>query len=419
LKIIIKNVNSLLKTDNEELLRILRQKYSAKLPGHRYSKAYKRGWDGSKYFISPTGLVGTGLVPFIEDDLKSADINYSIQDERQPPIGSYNIEVSGISYRGYQKTLIELALERRTAIIQAPTGAGKTIILAGILRALEDKSGLIFFTQKGLLLQTYDFLKGFGFDVGIAFGEGTDIKPITLCTVQSVHKVIDSHLDQAEFVIFDEVHEFSKGKLSTKVVKSFPGASYRFGMTATVPKERFAKLNLVSYLGPVISEVDVQGLVREGFLTPPLITFLGVEEYKDHSCLNLTYPEIYEKYIVHNASRNKKIADVCEKIKSGNILILVKNLKHLEILKFLIPGSVTLEGKDDVTIRKNTIDSFKKANRSILIGTKVLQTGIEIPEITHVHIYDFKDQVPYLKEHASARRRAYNSLNIKITDDNH
>ena len=72
-----------------------------------------------------------------------------------------------------------------------------------------------------------------------------------------------------------------------------------------------------------------------------------------------------------------------------------------------------------------------------------MQTGIDIPEITHlvnarglkseiatlqalgralriheskkqVHIYDFNDTVPYLKEHSAARKRAYKSLKIKI-----
>ena len=35
---------------------------------------------------------------------------------------------------GYQKSLIELALKKRMALIKAPTGAGKTVVLAGIPR---------------------------------------------------------------------------------------------------------------------------------------------------------------------------------------------------------------------------------------------------------------------------------------------
>ena len=443
LKIIVKNVSSLLQTTNKELLSILRKKYSAKIPGARYSRAYRKGWDGTKYFISEKGKFGTGLLPFIVKDLELAELDYEIEDHREPVVDSHDIALPKIQYRDYQKSLIELALKKRMALIKAPTGAGKTVVLAGILKALEDKTGLIFFTQKGLLLQTYEFLKNLGFDVGVAFGDGVELKPITLCTVQSVHKVLDSHLDQSEFIIFDEVHEFAKGKISTKVVKSFPNAVYRFGMSATMPSEKMAKLNLVAYLGDIISQVDVEKLVDEGFLTPPVVTFLDLPEYKDHSLLDAKYADIYEQYIVNNEVRNEKIKKICDGITKGRILILVKNLKHLELLRDMIPGAQTLEGKDDLSLRSERIEGFKEEERSVLIGTKILQTGIDIPEITHlinarglkseiatlqalgralriheskskVYIYDFNDQVPYLKEHAAARKRAYKSLKIEV-----
>ena len=124
----------------------------------------------------------------------------------------------------------------------------------------------------------------------------------------------------------------------------------------------------------------------------------------------------------------------------------MKNIRHLELLKDLIPDSLTLEGKDDLTTRKRTIKSFIERSHSVLIGTTIMQTGIDIPEITHlinarglkseiatlqalgralrvhkskreVFIHDFADQVPYLKEHSSKRRTAYKSLKIKIQDE--
>ena len=447
MKIITKNVKSLLSSDNQELLSILRKKYSAKIPGYRYSKAYKRGWDGSKYFISKKGEVGTGLIPFIVEDLESADVSYTLIDKRAVPVDSFDISVDKISYRNYQKNLIKLALEKRLALIEAPTGAGKTIILAGLLQALKNKSGVVFFSQKSILLQTYNFLIAHGFDVGIVYGGATDIKPVTLCTVQSVHKILDTHLNAAEFIVFDEVHEFANGKLTTSVVKSFPNASYRFGMSATMPKERMAKLNLVSYLGAIISEVDVMGLVEDGFLTPPIITFVKMPEYNDHSLLNASYNDIYDSQIINNDYRNNAIKDICSEVleEDALILILVKNLKHLEILKNLIPSSVTLEGKDDEFLRESVIEEFKTSKKGVLIGTKIMQTGIDIPEITHlinarglkseiatiqalgralrihkskkeVKIYDFHDEVPYLKEHAKARKRSYKSLKVQIND---
>ena len=118
-------------------------------------------------------------------------------------------------------------------------------------------------------------------------------------------------------------------------------------------------------------------------------------------------------------------------------------MKHLEILKGLIPHTMTLEGKDSIELRNKTIEDFKNSDRAILIGTTIMQTGIDIPEITHlinarglkseiatlqalgralrihkskarVFIYDFADQVPYLKQHAAKRKTAYKSLKLDI-----
>jgi len=128
LKIIVKNVNSLLQTHNKELLSILRKKYSAKIPGARYSKAYRRGWDGAKYFITEKGSFGTGLLPFILKDLELAEISYELEDHRDAVVDRHDIDIEKIQYRDYQESLINLALKKRMALIKAPTGAGKTVI---------------------------------------------------------------------------------------------------------------------------------------------------------------------------------------------------------------------------------------------------------------------------------------------------
>ena len=112
----------------------------------------------------------------------------------------------------------------------------------------------------------------------------------------------------------------------------------------------------------------------------------------------------------------------------------------------MIPDSLTLEGKDSISVRKDTIKSFVENDNSVLIGTTIMQTGIDIPEITHlinarglkseiatlqalgralrihkskkeVFIHDFSDEVPYLKEHSKKRRTAYKSLKLKIQDE--
>tara|TARA_R110000824_G_scaffold9681_3_gene42973 strand:- start:7437 stop:8792 length:1356 start_codon:yes stop_codon:yes gene_type:complete len=446
LKIIVNNNSSILKTDNKKLISTLKQKYSAKVPGYNYSAAYrKRGWNGEKYFFSDkTGKFGTGLLSHIEEDLTYLGLDYEIEDLRTAT-HSKDISLPGVTLRDYQESMVLKALEAKGCIIKAPTGAGKTLILGGLLKALHGKTGLIFFTKKQLLKQTYDKLREWGIDVGLAFGDGVILKPITLCTIQSIDKVIDTHLKQSEFIIFDEVHEFAKGKVATKVIKSFPNAPYRIGMTATVPRDPMSKLNLISGLGKVIEEVSAKGLIGEGFLTEPIIQIIPMKDVGTVEDTELSYREVYEKFITENDTRNDMIVELSKKIQQNQsrTLIIVKDLKHAEILHTRIPNSFKLEGKDDLATRQKTIDAFKDDKVSVLIGTTIMQTGIDIPEISHlinarglkseiatlqalgralrthksknqVFIYDFFDRAPYLEKHAKERIKSYKSLGLEI-----
>ena len=173
LKIIIENNVSFLKTSNKKLLTTLKKKYSAKVPGYNYSSAYKKGgWSGEKHFFSDkTGKFGTGLLSHIEEDLTYLGMDYEIEDLRNAT-HSDNISLPGITLRDYQESMIRKALDAKGCIVKAPTGAGKTLILGGLLKAFKGKTGLVFFTKKQLLKQTYDELREWGIDVGLAFGDG-------------------------------------------------------------------------------------------------------------------------------------------------------------------------------------------------------------------------------------------------------
>lgn len=70
-------------------------------------------------------------------------MDYEIEDLRT---GTHSDDISlpGITLRDYQESMVRSALEAKGCIIKAPTGAGKTLILGGILKALKGQTGLIF-----------------------------------------------------------------------------------------------------------------------------------------------------------------------------------------------------------------------------------------------------------------------------------
>ena len=443
-------IKSKIYTDNPDLLKALIRLYTFKVPGSEFSTAYKRRrWDGKKRFITAAGNFPSGLLSYILADLKRIDCapDVEVLYKEGSPLSVKNIK--NFTYYNFQKDFVKKALLKKRGVIKSPTGSGKTLIMAGIIKALSSKKMVILFNAKQILTQTYDFLnESCGIEnLGICFGEGYIYGDIMLCTVQSIDKILDTHLEEAEVLLVDEVHEFANGKVTLAAINSFPKAQYRVGFTATPPSDAIPKYNLAGAFGPLWEETSTSSLIEEGKLTKPLIQLIPIPSL---SSLNesSSYLEVYENFIVKNQIRNQKICDIVTTIKETNkkarLLILVNNLEHAQQLHTLIKNSFKLWGEDPILTRYQTISKFISDKKSsVLIGTKILQTGINIEEITHfinarglkseiatiqalgralrthdsmnrVYIYDFIDNAKYLREHSRLRKEYYLSEGHEI-----
>ena len=447
MKIFVGNLKSKIETDNPELLDALVKLYSYKIPGAEYSPRYKNNhWDGKKRFITKTGSFRTGLLSSVLEDLKKINAEPElVYEKKQPIVPRENIqEIDPFTYYDYQYELIRQSLEKRRGIIKSPTGSGKTLIMAGLIQALKGRKMVILFNAKQLLKQTYEFFtETCGFDnIGLCFGEGYIYGDIMLCTVQSIDKILDTHLKTAKVLMVDECHEFANGKITLPAIEAFPKALFRFGFTATPPSDNIPKHNLEGALGPLLQVVDTATLIDQGTLTKPIIQLINRSYDASGKDEDMSYMDVYDDYIVYNELRNKIIREVVDDIKKRNkrarILILTKSLDHGRALENLLGGDCEfLQGCDSIGERYNAISRFRGCrDSSILIGTKILQTGINIEEITHfinargmkseiatlqamgralrrhpskekVYIYDFLDKEKYLKQHSITRKKHY------------
>jgi len=445
MKLKIGNLKSKIETDNPDLLKVLYNRYSFKVPGSEYSARYKKHhWDGKKHFISNSGFFRTGLLSKILNDLKQIDcvpdLEYIDPIKEITPNG---FDIAKFKYYNFQDEFIRKAISGMRGVIKSPTGSGKTLIMAGLVKALHGRKMVILFNAKQLLKQTYEFLQDCGIsDLGVCFGEGFIEGDIMLSTVQSIDKIADSHVRHAEVLLVDECHEFAKGRRNLSVIESFPKAQYRIGFTATPPSDQISKLQLEGALGPVWNIVETADLIEEGKLTKPVIQLINRSYNASGQDEGMSYSEVYDNYIVYNDLRNKIIREVVDDIKNKNkrarILILTKSLDHGRTLENLLEGQCEfLEGDNSIGERYKAISRFRRCrDSSILIGTKILQTGVNIEEITHfinargmkseiatlqalgralrksknkqkVYVYDFMDKEKYLYEHALERKNHY------------
>jgi len=445
MRIKVGNIKSKIETDNPDLLSALIELYSFKVPGYEYASSYRnKHWDGKKRYISQGGVFRTGLLSRILEDLSKVNsFPLIIPDSLELPTATIQ-EIDNFTYYDYQYELIRQGLDRSRGIIKSPTGSGKTLIMAGLVKSLGKRKMVILFNAKQLLTQTYNFFtEACGLDnIGLCFGEGYLYGDIMLCTVQSIEKILETHLEDAEVLLVDECHEFSRGKMTLPAIQAFPKASYRFGFTATPPRENIPLHNLEGAFGPILEIVSTADLIEEGRLTKPIIQLIDRAYSASGRDEDMSYADIYEEYIVRNDLRNKIIREIVDDIKKRNkrarILILTKSLSHGRALENLLGKTCKfLEGANSIGERYKAISRFRRCrNTSTLIGTKILQTGINIEEITHfinargmkseiatiqalgralrrhesksvVYIYDFLDKEKYLRSHSLARKRHY------------
>jgi len=456
MRIVVGNLTSTLETDNPKIISALKEKYAFSVPGHEYSQAYKkRRWDGKKRYFGANGKFRTGLLRRIVADLENigaTDIEWENRLEEQEP---FIPSVGNFEYREYQEKAIYQCLKRRRAIVDSPTGSGKTLIMAGCIAALQhgqDVTAVVLFREKGILNQTYEFFKRCGIrDLGYNSGEGYVPGKVMLSTVQSIEKIIDTHLHETELLMVDEAHQFCKGETTIAAVESFPNASYRLAFTATPPREKAKDINarmvLEGAFGPVYTTRTAEDLIKDGALAKPIIQV--VDNTPVSSVENgLSYLDIYDQYVVNCDQRNDKIKDIVSKVYQSNpkakILILVKNLQHIENLQERVSNCYTIEGKDDIDSRYDIINKFVRDDKAAsIIGTNVMQTGISIDEITHMinarglsgevptlqglgrgirkaegkdkmYFYDFYDRIPYLENHSKQRIQHYKRLKFEV-----
>jgi superfamily II DNA or RNA helicase len=446
MKICINTLNSRIETDNKELFDVLYNLFSFKVPGAEFTAAYKRhSWDGKQHFISKEGFFKTGLLPRLLKILKKVKCTPKLKHMVSPYIIlPQDWEIENFQYYDYQKELIEKALSHKRGIVKSPTGSGKTLIMAGLVKALAGRKMILLFNAKQLLTQTYDFLtKTCKLEnIGICYGEGYHYGDIMLCTIQSIDKILETHLDEAEVLMVDECHEFANGNTTLAALRSFPKAQYRIGFTATPPSDSVPKYNLEGSLGRVWEVVSTSSLVASGTLTKPIIQLIDRSYNASGLDEDMSYLDVYDNYVVNNDLRNKIIREIVYDIKAKNkrarILILTRSLDHGRTLERLLgDGCQFLEGADSIGERYSSISRFRgHSGSSVLIGTKILQTGINIEEITHfinargmkseiatlqalgralrkhdtkkfVYVYDFLDKEKYLITHSIARKRHY------------
>jgi DNA repair protein RadD len=293
-------------------------------------------------------------------------------------------------------------------IIVAPTGSGKSLIIAHLIKDAMTYPGtrvLILTHVKELLEQNASELIALYPEADVGFYSASLKKkvlrkPITFAGIQSIHKKAYQMVPAPDLVIVDEAHLIPKtdGTRYNKFLSDLricnPGVKV-VGLTATPYRLDSGWLHEGdnAIFDGIAYDIPVADLMEQGFLAP-VISKSGVKTI-DLSNVGKRGGEYIESELAKAASDPELVTEtVAEIVRYGAErkawLVFACGVNHAELLRaeFETHGieADVVTGSDGMTARAEKIERFRRGGSKCLINVNVLTTGFNVPHVDLVAI---------------------------------
>jgi DNA repair protein RadD len=257
--------------------------------------------------------------------------------------------------REYQQRAISMASDAyrqgaRGVCLCLPTGAGKTVILAEVVRRhlVRQGSAVLYVHRDELRAQAENKLRAAGVEPG-------------LIRIESVQTACKREQQPASLVIFDECHHFGVGAAKWSALPQAHLQAHRLGLTAT--PQRGDGTALVGF-DVLVCPVTVKELVSLGFLVPSrVLAALPGSELAD------------------------PVAAMNEYAPGRPTIVYCSNVAHAkETSERIGPEAGCVDGKMSSADREAVLSRFHRGELRVLTNVHILTEGWDCPRAEAVVI---------------------------------
>jgi DNA repair protein RadD len=295
----------------------------------------------------------------------------------------------------------------KNPLVVAPTGAGKSAIMAQIVNDVIGFNGRVLMLAhvKELLEQNGKALINLGCKAPIGFysaslGQKDLSKPVTIAGIQSIWQKATDFFPPPDVVIIDEAHMLPQ-KTTTRYgafIKDLLLCNPKIkiiGMTATPYRLDCGLLyeGQGAIFDGVAYDIPVSLLIAQGYLAP-LVSRAGADKI-DLSNVGKRGGEFIDSELAIAASQPELVkATVNEIVTLGELrrswLVFASGVSHAHLLQEEFENHgvsvATVTGNDGKTERAKKIADYKAGKLRCLINVDVLTTGFDAPETDLVAI---------------------------------
>lgn len=335
--------------------------------------------------------------------------------------------------RPYQQEAVDAAIEwcKKSidpCVIEAPTGAGKSIIIAKMADILYRMSGgkrvLVTAPSSELVQQDHEKYKLTGARASIysaSAGRKCLNHPVVFGTPGTIKNNLHRFGNDYAAIVIDEAHGLSPTLITIINGMREKNPNIRIiGLTATpyrlgtgyiyrIDSKGRALADTVAkdpFFSKCVFSIDARMLIEKGYLTVPVI---GTTDADSYDTSNLTIQkngkfkqsDLDVAFCGHGRKTASIIADVVNKSKErSGVMIFCATIDHAKEAMASLPPSLSalVTGETKNAERKRILAEFKAQRIKYLVNVAVLTTGFDAPHVDVVALLRATESVSLLQQ---------------------
>lgn len=341
--------------------------------------------------------------------------------------------------RDYQQEAVDAILAHvrsslSPCIIEAATGAGKSVIIAEVARQIFEMTGkriLVTAPSKELVLQNHAKFLATGNPASIfsasagqkslkhavVFGSPLTIKGRISSFKKNFAMIINDECDLITPSIKDIIDQMREGNPNLRVV-GMTATPYQLGkgyIFRTWPDGRINGSDVAAdpYYDKCVYSVGARYLIDRGYLTKPVIGGTNAEGY-DTSNLHLNKMGKFEQadidraYHGHGRITSAIVGDIVAQSQDRKgVLIYAATVRHAEEVMASLPPELSAIVTGETKERHKILERFSKQKLKYIVNVGVLTVGVDLPHVDVIAVLRKSESVRLLQQIVGRGLRLY------------